>query len=174
MLNGESHIYVLRNPCMTDVETTVNKSIHEAYIADQWAIFPTRDCLTRYIIALEDLHIELDGKKEITKEDVKETIRHIEKSGETDEEFVLLTRKGYKLPGISKPSIRLPLPVDPEIVWDFETDRFRHIVESWAENSDPVIKVRRHLRPDRLGDSNHTDDLRKQEISSKQLRGWIF
>jgi len=92
--------------------------------------------------------MELDGKRDITKEDVKQTIRHVERSGETDEEFILLTRKGYKLPGISNSSIRLPLPVDPEIVWDFETDRFRRIVESWAENSDPVIKVRHHLPPD--------------------------
>lgn len=152
----------------------MNGSIHEAYIAEQWAIFPTRECLTRYIIALEGLHIELDGKKEITKEDVKQTIRRIEGSGEADEEFIVLTRKGYKLPGISELSIHLPLPVDPEIVWDFETDRFRRVVESWVENSDPVIKVRRHIRPNPLGDSDRTDDLRKQEISSKQLRGWIF
>jgi len=119
--------------------------------------------------------MELDGKREITKEDVKQTIRHVEKSEETDEEFILLTRKGYELPGISsKRSIRLPLPVDPEIVWGFETERFRHIAESWADNSDPTIKVRHHLRPDWLRDSNHADGLRKQEISSKQLRGWIF
>ena len=154
--------------------TTVNKSIHEAYLAEQWAIFPTSDCLTRYIVALENLHMDLDGKRRVTREDVKRTIRNIERSGKRDEEFVLLTRKGYELPGISKSSIQLPLPVDPEIVWGFETDRFRHIVESWAESSDPVIEVRYHLRPDWLLGSNHTDDLRLQNTSSKQLRGWIF
>lgn len=126
---------------------TVNKSIHETYIAEQWAVFPTLDCLIRYITELEKLHLELDGKREITREDVRERIRRTERSGKADEEYVLLTRKGYKLPGISKPSIRLSLPVDPEIVWSFETSRFRRVVESWtssAENFDPLIKVRHH------------------------------
>jgi hypothetical protein len=126
----------------------VSKSIHEAYLAEQWAIFPTLDCLIRYITELEDLHLELDEKRKITREDVKQKIRHIERSGKTDDEFTLLTRKGYKLPDIQKPSIRLPLPVDPEIVWGFETGRFRSVVESWTsptENSDPMIKVRHHF-----------------------------
>ena len=119
----------------------MNKSIYEPYVAEQWAIFPTLGCLTRYIIALENLHLELDGERDITKEDVKERIRQTERSGKTEEEFVLLMRKGYQLPGTSKPLVRLPLPVDPEIVWDFETDRFRQVVESW--DSDPTVKVRR-------------------------------
>jgi len=129
----------------------VNESIYEAYIAEEWAIFPTLDCLIRYITALENLHLELDGKREITREDVKQAIRHTEKSGKTDEEFTLLTRKGYKLPGTSKPSIRLPLPVDPEIVWVFETGRFQRVVESWTSpmgDSDPIIKARHHLCPE--------------------------
>lgn len=123
----------------------MSKPIHETYLAEQWAVFPTLDCLMRYIVELENLHLELDGKREITREEVKQKIRHIERSGKTDEEFTLLTRKSYKLPGISKSSIRLPLPVDPEIVWGFETGRFRRVVESWTlpmEKSDPVIKVR--------------------------------
>jgi hypothetical protein len=126
----------------------VNTSIHEAYAAEQWTIFPTLDVLLRYITELENLHLELDGKREVTREDVKQKIRYTERSGKTDEEFTLLTRKGYKLPGISKPSVRLPLPVDPEIVWVFETDRFQRIVESWTsatENSEPTIKVRHHF-----------------------------
>ena len=126
----------------------MNTSIHEAYAAENWAIFPTLDVLLRYITELENLHLELDGKREVTREDVKQKIRYTEKSGKTDEEFTLLTRKGYKLPGISKPSVRLPLPVDPEILWVFETDRFQRIVESWTpatENSEPTIKVRHHF-----------------------------
>jgi len=99
----------------------------------------------RYITELENLHLELDGKKEITREDVKQKIRNIERSRKTDEEFTLLARKGRKLPDISRSSIRLPLPVDPEVVWNFETGRFRRVVESWTtspmENSDPMIKV---------------------------------
>ena len=129
----------------------------------------------RYITELEKLHLELDGKRKITREDVKEIIRRTERSGNTDEEFVLLTRKGHKIPGVSKSSIRLPLPVDPEIVWGFETGRFRRIVESWtspSENSDPVIKVRHHSCSER--GSNRTCNLRKQSLSLKRLRGWRF
>lgn len=101
--------------------------------------------MIRYITELENLHLELDGKREITREDIKQKIRQIERSRKTDEEFSLLMRKGYNLPGISKPSVRLPLPIDPEIVWVFETGRFKRVVESWTlpvENSDLVMEVR--------------------------------
>lgn len=130
--------------------------------------------MIRYITELENLHLELAGRKEIVREDVKQRIRHTERSGKPDEEFTLLTRKGYKLPGISEPSIRLPLPVDPEIVWGFETGRFRRVVESWAssaEGSDLIIKVRRHSCTEYLRGSEHTHTLRKQVISLKQQSG---
>ena len=150
----------------------MSKSISEAYFEEQWAIFPTLDCMIRYITELENLHLELDVKR-ITKRDIKEKILQTERSGKTDEEFVLLTRKGYNLPAISKPSIRLSLPVDPEILWVFETSRFERVVESWStENSDSaVIKVRYRFCPEWLRDSKHADNLRRQGTNLKQLRG---
>lgn len=150
----------------------MSKSISEAYFEEQWAIFPTLDCMIRYITELENLHLELDVKR-ITKRDIKEKILQTERSGKTDEEFVLLTRKGYNLPGISKPSIRLSLPVDPEILWVFESSRFERVVESWStEDSDSaVVKVRYRFCPEWLRVSNHADNLRRQGTNLKQLRG---
>lgn len=121
--------------------------------------------------------MELDGKRAITREDVKQKIQQTERSGKIEEEFTLLMRKGYKLPGFSEPSIRLPLPVDPEIVWSFETGRFKRVVDSWAsstDKSDSMIKARHHSCPKRLRSPEHTDIHRKQEISLKQLHGWTF
>lgn len=134
--------------------------------------------MLRYITELENLHIELDGKRAITREDVKQKIQHIERSGKIDEEFTLLTRKGYRLPGFPEPCIRQPLPVDPEIVWSFETRRFKRVVESWESSTDSeydsMIKARHHSCPKRLRSPEHTDIHRRQEISLKQLHGWTF
>ncbi|KAF9787306.1 hypothetical protein BJ322DRAFT_715736 [Thelephora terrestris] len=123
----------------------VSKSMHEAYDAEKWAIFPTLDCLVRYITELENLHLELDGKRQITREDVGLRIRQVERSAETNEEFSLLMREGCKLPGVA-PSMRLALPIDPEIVWSFETDRYQSVLDSWTlhtGDSDPIIKEAR-------------------------------
>lgn len=146
-------------------------------MAEQWAVFPTLDCMMRYITGLESLHLELDGKREIIMEDINQKIRQIERSGKTDEEFTLLTQKGFKFPGISEPSIHLPLPIDSEIVWVFETGRFQRVVESWTSptgNPGLAIKVRHRFCLEYLRASKHTGIPRKRETSLKQLRGWKF
>lgn len=121
--------------------------MYDAYNAEQWAVFPTLGCLMEYVTQLENLHLELDGKRRVTREDVEGRIRQVEKSGGTNEEFTLLVREGFELPSISR-STRLSLPIDPEIVWSFETARYQSVLDSWtsrAESSGPVVKVRHHL-----------------------------
>jgi hypothetical protein len=150
--------------------------MHDAYNAEQWAIFPTLDCMRRYIAELESLHQELDGKRRVSREDVERKIREVEESVEAGKEFSLLTRKGCDLPGIP-PSLRVHLPINPEIVWSFETARYRSIVDSLGshtENFDPILKVRYSLRLGMLRRVKHADASRKQVTSSRRPHGWTF
>lgn len=122
----------------------MSKVTYEAYDAEKRVIVPIIDCLVRYMTELENLHLELDGKRQVTSEDVGLGILQVERSAKTNEEFSLVTREGCKLPGIAS-SIPLPLPIDPEIMWHVEKGIYQSVLDSWAsrtKDSDPLVKVR--------------------------------
>jgi hypothetical protein len=149
----------------------------DAYDAEQWAIFPTLDCMGWYITELEKLHQEeLGGTERVTSKDVERKIREVEESGKAGGEFALLARKGCELPGIP-PSLLVHLPISPEIVWSFETERYRSIADSLGsqtENSDFILKVRCSPRLGRPHHIKHTDASREQATSSRRPDGWTF